>query len=160
LYVKSSITAYRTSRVATSITCVHAIAITPAESSKLYLLLSSDGLRPASDSLCPHLALTTSVFPVLLAGRLPTTNISRPLSVHSRYGLHTRGPPLRGLYILSSEHFVASMPYRIATGWNNIKLPGGHFSPLDRCAFPRRTITIIFITLISVPKINIYNIIL
>ncbi|MDR3204069.1 MAG: hypothetical protein LBV23_04930, partial [Deltaproteobacteria bacterium] len=66
-------------------------------------------------------ACRTAAFPNYMVGQLPQLTFRGLLSVHSRYNLHTRGPPKRGLYIPSSQHFVTSTSYGIATGWNSSK---------------------------------------
>ena len=54
-------------------------------------------------------------------GRAPTLRWS---SVHSRYGLLTRGVAKATLSIEGSDSFVTSTAAPMTTGWNN-QLPGG-----------------------------------
>jgi hypothetical protein len=65
-----------------------------------------------------------AAFPVNQAGRLPRHPFRGLLSVHSRYGLLTRGIAYTILSIEGFDGFVASTAAPIATGWND-KLPGG-----------------------------------
>ena len=74
-------------------------------------------------------SFATSAFPMIQMGRLshcpfrgraPTLRWS---SVHSRYGLLTRGVAKATLCIEGSDSFVTSTAAPMTTGWNN-KLPG------------------------------------
>jgi hypothetical protein len=58
--------------------CMHAVATTPVGPAGLVALPIGDFLQP------------TAAFPVIQAGRLPHYPFRGLLSVHSRYGLHTR----------------------------------------------------------------------
>jgi hypothetical protein len=77
----------------------------------------------------------TSAFPNFLVGRLPQLTLRGLLSIHSRYDLRTRGPsagPLdQGLKTFRSLRAFLDC-YQLE--W---ELPGGHFSPLRMCTFPR-----------------------
>src|SRR5580704_10279531 len=56
------------------------------------------------------------------------------LSVHSRYGLQTRGVAIATLSIGGFSGFVTSTAAPIATGWNE-PVPGRDFHPLKTSAF-------------------------
>src|ERR1022692_3910413 len=53
-----------------------------------------------------------------MAGRLPHHVFRGLLSVHSRYGLHTRQVTFMTLYTGGSSRFVTSTTAPIATGWS------------------------------------------
>jgi len=55
---------------------------------------------------------------VLKPGRLPHHLFRGLLSVHTRYGLPTRGVAYATLYIRGFDGFVASTAAPIATGWS------------------------------------------
>src|SRR5215472_10182716 len=60
------------------------------------------------------------------------------LSVHSRYGLHTRAATLyRGPHSEGFNCFVTSTVAPVASGWSIFAGRGSH--PLESAAFPRRT---------------------
>ncbi len=68
-----------------------------------------------------HLSLSSSAisaFPEIMAGRLPHHVFRGLLSVHSRYGLHTRQVTFMTLYTGGFSRFVTSTTAPIATGWN------------------------------------------
>ena len=71
-----------------------------------------------------------SAFPEILAGRLPHHVFRGLLSVHSRYGLHTRQVTCMTLYIGGFSRFVTSTTAPIATGWNESCRVG--FAPTER----------------------------
>ena len=48
------------------------------------------------------------------------------LGVHSRYGLSARGAAETALCIEGFGGFVTSTAAPIATGWSDLKLPGGN----------------------------------
>jgi len=52
------------------------------------------------------------------------------LSVHSRYGLHTRQTPHRALFTEGFSRFVTSTTAPIATGWSESRRVG--FAPTER----------------------------
>ena len=127
----------RISRAAAFAPCVHATAIAPAGSARLYLLIIASCTTGDADL---RFACRTSAFPRILAGRLLHLSFRGLLSVHSRYKLHTRSPPKRGLCIPCSQHFAASASHGTAAGWKSSKsCRVGSFTSLNECTFPRRT---------------------
>src|ERR1035437_3664586 len=85
-----------------SSSCMHAVAITPVDR-KVHLSLSSFAI---------------SAFPEIMAGRLPHHVFRGLLSVHARYGLHTRQVTFMTLYTGGFSRFVTFTTAPIATGWN------------------------------------------
>jgi hypothetical protein len=73
--------------------------------------------------------LAVSAFPEILAGRLPHHVFRGLLSVHSRYGLHTRQVTFMTLYTRGFNRFVAFAAAPIATGWNESCRAG--FAPAE-----------------------------
>jgi hypothetical protein len=67
---------------------------------RLYLLIITSCL---SDDVDLQFACRTTAFPNILVGRLPQLTFRGLLSIHSRYNLHIRGRPERGLYIPCSQ---------------------------------------------------------
>ena len=87
-----------------------------------------------------HISLsspTMAAFPDFWAGRLPHCVFRGLLSVHSRYGLHTRQVTYMTLYTGGFSRFVTSAAAPIATGWSD--LAGRDSHPLRNRAFARRT---------------------
>jgi hypothetical protein len=75
-------------------------------------------------------SLAVAAFPEILAGRLPHHVFRGLLSVHSRYGLHTRQVTYMTLYTGGSSRFVTFATAPIATGWNESCRAG--FAPAER----------------------------
>ena len=67
--------------------------------------------------------------PRVTVGRLLQLYFRGLLSVHSRYGLHTRRVACATLSTKSSDSFVASTAAPIATEWSD-PVPGREFLPL------------------------------
>ena len=87
-----------------------------------------------------HISLsspTMAAFPDFWAGRLPHCVFRGLLSVHSRYGLHTRQVTYMTLYTGGFSRFVTSAAAPIATGWSDLAVRDSH--PLRNRAFARRT---------------------
>jgi len=60
------------------------------------------------------------------------------LSVHSRYGLHTRAATIfEARFTGGFNHFVTSTVAPVASGWS--RLPGGTFTHWESAALTRRT---------------------
>src|SRR5437870_13820342 len=87
-------------------------------------------------NLSAHTVPSSSAFPVSQAGRLLHHPFRGLLSVHSRYGLHTRRVAYATLYTEGSSSFVTSTAASVATGWSE-PVPGRDFHPL--WTFSRRT---------------------
>lgn len=73
---------------------------------------------------------TVAAFPEISAGRLPHRVFRGLLSVHSRYGLHTRQVTYMTLYIGGFNRFVASTAAPIASGWSESCRAG--FAPAEK----------------------------
>jgi hypothetical protein len=80
-----------------------------------------------------HISLsspTMAAFPDFWAGRLPHCVFRGLLSVHSRYGLHTRQVTYMTLYTGGFSRFVTSTTAPIATGWSDPCRAG--FAPAEK----------------------------
>src|SRR5208337_47461 len=97
------------SRVASGLLCVHAIAITPAGSTKLVFA---------------RLSSSTAAFPVKKSGRLLQLFFRGLLSVHSRYGLHARRVAKRPFTPKAPTASLPPLPPRLLPGGAN-QFPGG-----------------------------------
>ena len=103
--------------------CVHAVATTPAQRLTALLCSSIQSCQPS---------------PKGSSGRPVHCLFRGLLSVHSRYGLHTRaatefyGPLSEGF-----SHFVTSIAAPVASGWSIS--PGGACTHWKSAAFARRT---------------------
>jgi|tagenome__1003787_1003787.scaffolds.fasta_scaffold17655907_1 hypothetical protein len=71
-----------------------------------------------------------AAFPEKLTGRLPHYVFRDLLSVHSRYGLHTRRVTYLTLYTGGFSRFVTSATAPITTGWSESCRAG--FAPAER----------------------------
>ena len=75
-------------------------------------------------------SLAVAAFPKFLVSRLPHHVFRGLLSVHSRYGLHTRQVTYMTLCTGGFSRFVACTTAPIATGWNESCRAG--FAPAER----------------------------
>lgn len=75
-------------------------------------------------------SLAVAAFPKFLVSRLPHHVFRGLLSVHSRYGLHTRQVTYMTLYTGGFSRLVAFTTAPIATGWNESCRAG--FAPAER----------------------------
>ena len=107
------------------------VALTPGGTAGSFALTR---LSPGP-GLCP----ATAAFPVLKPGRLPHHLFRGLLSVHSRYGLPTRGVAYATLSTRGFDGVVTSTTAPIATGWSESCRVG--ILPRRTRAFPRRTST-------------------
>ncbi len=96
-----------------------------------FLLSACRRHYPGGTTGCFSLASpVTAAFPVYASGRLPHYPFRGLLSVHSRYGLHTRRVPYRTLYTRGFNRFVTSTAAPVATGRSESCRAG--FAPAER----------------------------
>src|SRR5882672_8229904 len=92
-----------------TLSCVHAVATTPAQ--RLGALLRSFAPPPCQPS------------PIWLSGRPAHCPFRGLLGVHSRYGLHTRAVTVyRDTLSEGFSHFVTSMTAPVASGWSGCRV--------------------------------------
>ena len=86
-----------------------------------------------------------AAFPEKLTGRLPHYVFRDLLSVHSRYGLHTRRVTYRTLHTGGFSRFGTSTTAPITTGWSESCRAG--FAPAERpCPLTRNPYSVKYVS--------------